>query len=77
MFLVQNKLGGGGGGGLVLEITATFTEVYRSLKLCQNIYHYHCNILDAEFYSVGHSHCRPLALLSCSDGHNLCTWRSK
>ena len=77
MFLVQNKLGGGVGGVLVLEITATFTEVVRSLKLCRNIYH--CNILDAEFYSVGvgHSHCRPLALLSCSDGHNLCTWRSK
>ena len=37
------------------EITATFTEVYRSLKLCRNT----CIIVDAEFYSVGHSHCRP------------------
>ena len=54
-FLVQNKLGGGGG-VLVLEITATFAEVYRSLKLCRNT----CIIVDAEFYSVGHSHCRPL-----------------
>ena len=76
MFLVQNKLGGGWG-GLVLQITATFTEVYRSLKLCWKItIAIRTEILDAEIHSLGHSHCRHVALLDGSDGHNLCTWRS-
>ena len=79
VFSVQNKLGGGGGGGdyLVLLTSATFTEVYRSLKLCWKItIAIRTEILDAEIHSLGHSHCRHVALLGGSDGHNLCTWRS-
>ena len=72
-----NSGGGRGGDYLGLLTSATFTEVYRSLKLCWKItIAIRTEILDAEIHSVGHSHCTHVALLGGSDGHNLCTWRS-
>ena len=70
MVLVQNKLGVGGG----LFSPMEYCNIYRSILFPQDVVGtftitiaLRTEILDAEFYSVGHSHCRNLAMPGCSD----------
>ena len=76
-YTINSGKWGGEGGGVVLFSSANYCKIciiYRSIPFPQEVVGtftitiaLRTEILDAEFYSVGHSHCRNLAMPGCSD----------